>query len=108
MLRIGASDDPASAADCATAGLSANFGSRLPDRTIGGRTWSAWHQSDAGMSQRVDVLALRTRAGKSCYAVDRIGYAVSARDPAPGLPAQADVAADLDAILASLTLRPAR
>ncbi|TXC68198.1 hypothetical protein FSZ31_10920 [Sphingorhabdus soli] len=104
MLRIGASDAVAARTDCATAGLSTDFGSRLPDRTIGGRSWAAWRQSDVGMSQQADVLALRTLVGNTCYAVDRIGYAVKAKEPAHGLPAQAAVSADLDAILASLVI----
>jgi len=104
MLRIGASDDPGARADCATGGLDPAFGARLPDRMIGGRVWHAMQQGDAGMSQAVATTALRTLHRGTCYAVDRISYAIKARDADPTLPAQAAVAAQIDAIVASIAL----
>jgi chitinase len=77
----------------------------LPDRTIGGRRWTAWHNGDAGMSQQIDATDLRTVWRDRCYAVARISYAVKAMETPPGLPAQAQAAAAMDRALASLRLR---
>jgi len=96
---------PGSARDCLTHGLNGGDAKRLPDRTINGRRWAAWANSDAGMSQQITATDLRTVWRRRCYAVARISYAVKATDTPPGLPPQAQAAAAMDRALASLRLR---
>ena len=66
---------------------------------------AAWSNGDAGMSQQVSAIDLRTVVNGACYAVERFSYAEAAgnRDPSATLP-QAEGAALLDHALASLQL----
>jgi len=91
--------------DCLTRGLRGGGGRALPDRIIGGRRWTAWSNSDAGMSQQVQAIDLRTVHRGRCYAVARIAYAVKAMAAPRGLPPQSRGAAAMDRALASLRLR---
>lgn len=90
---------------CLTYGLGGGSLVRGPDRTLGGRRYAVWTGGDAGMSQRVRAVELRTVAAGNCYAVARVGYGLTAgeRDPAV-VTLQARGAALLDAALDSLRI----
>lgn len=102
MLQVGYGGGTRAVATCFSQGL--GDGTRLPDRVIGGRRWAAWRHGDAGMSQQIDAIDLRTVYAGRCYAAARISYAVRAADAPRGLPAQTYAAAALDRALASLRL----
>ena len=107
MVRFGGSRDPAVVASCLSAGFDPALARKLPDRVINGRHWTAWRGSDAGMSQSVTILSLRTRANGACYAMDRISYAEKVTDaPSAGTVEQKAAAAAMDAIVASLRIAP--
>jgi hypothetical protein len=95
---------PGSARDCLTWGLRGGDGKPLTDRIIAGRRWKAWANADAGMSQQVQAIDLRTVHRNRCYAVTRISYAVKAMAAAPGLPPRSQGAAAIDRAVASLRL----
>ena len=104
MVQVGVGG-AGSARDCLTRGLRGGSGRALPDRIIGGRRWSVWSNSDAGMSQQVQAIDLRAVHRGRCYAVARITYAVKAMETPRGLPPQNRGAAAMDRALAGLRLR---
>lgn len=104
MVQIGVGG-AGSARDCLVRGLRGGGGRALPDRTIAGRRWTAWANGDAGMSQQVRAIDLRTVHCGRCYAVARISYAVTAMATPRGLPPQGRGAAAMDRALASIRLR---
>jgi len=104
MVQIGVGG-AGSARDCLVRGLRGGGGRALPDRTIAGRRWTAWTNGDAGMSQQVRAIDLRTVHRGRCYAVARISYVVTAMATPRGLPPQARGAAAMDRALASIRLR---
>lgn len=109
MVQVGRSRDAAVVARCGTAGAAGGSARRLPNRMLGGHRWTVWTNGDAGMSQQVAATDLRTVVDGTCYAIDRITYAVKAADPLPrGAPAQAMAAARMNAILASIRVGRAR
>jgi len=105
MVRFGGSRDRHVIASCLSAGFDPALAHKLPDRTINGRSWTAWRGSDAGMNQGVEIVSLRTRANGACYALDRISYVVRAAEAPPaGTPNQKTAAATMDAIVATLRI----
>ncbi len=105
VLQIGRSRDPRVVRQCLSYGLRGGAVRRLPDRTINGRRFAVWRNSDAGMSQAIAATDLRAVVGGTCYAIARFRYAETARDrdPSVQLPASRG-AALLDASLTSLQL----
>ncbi|MBD8735111.1 MULTISPECIES: hypothetical protein [unclassified Sphingomonas] len=100
MIQVGFSRSTAVIARCTTDGLTSANSRRLADRTLGGQRWTTYETGDAGMSQQVRALTLRSVIGGTCYAVDRITYAAKAGSPPPrNAPTQAVAAARMDAIL---------
>ncbi len=107
ILQIGTSRDPDIVPRCLRDGLSTRNVQRLPDRTLAGTRFLAWHNSDAGANQTIAATDLRAIVGGTCYAVERFRYATAAAPPpAPG-PRFAPAASLLDASLASLRVGPA-
>lgn len=105
MLRIGVSRDHDVVAHCGTAGLQGPNTRRLANRMLGGHRWTRWRNGDAGMSQQVSATDWRTVVDGTCYAIDRVSYAVkAAAGPPAGTPTQHAAAARLDAILASVVV----
>ncbi|MES3153749.1 hypothetical protein [Sphingomonas faeni] len=103
MLQVGFSRSAAVVATCGTAGMTSGNGRRLPNRMLGGHRWTAYANGDAGMSQSVAAINLRTVVNGTCYTVDRITYAVkAAAPPSRNAPDQATAAATMDAILATI------
>ncbi len=103
MVQIGFSRDAAVVARCGTDGAKGGSGRRLPDRMLGGHRWTVYVNGDAGMSQSVAATDLRTVVEGTCYAVDRVTYAVKAGSaPSRTAPTQAVAAANMDAILATI------
>ena len=45
---------------------------------LGGHRWTVYTNGDAGMSQQVNATNLRTVVDGTCYAIDRVTYAVKA------------------------------
>lgn len=74
ILQIGSSRDSRVLASCLEHGLHSGNGMRLPDATIMGRTWTAFADNDAGMSQSVRTTNYRLLHDETCYAIDRISY----------------------------------
>ena len=105
LLRIGTSRDAGVVARCGTAGVQGPNTHRLGDRMLGGHRWTLWTNADAGMSQQVTATDWRTVVDGACYAIDRVSYAVRAAGAPPGgTPTQAQAAARIDAILASVVV----
>ena len=103
MIQIGFSRDAGVVARCGTEGMNSGNGRRLPNRMLGGHRWTAYANGDAGMSQQISAINLRTVVEGACYAVDRVTYTVKAAPPARRTaPTQAVAAAAMDAILASV------
>lgn len=104
-LQVGVSRSPAAVRSCLAYGLGGSSGGRKPDRVINGRRFAVWANGDAGMSQAIAAIDLRTVADGACYAVERFSYGDSAsvRDASLTLP-QAQGAAMMDRALASLRL----
>jgi hypothetical protein len=106
-LQIGVGRSRAAVRTCVAYGLHGGSGKRLADRIINGRRFAVWENGDAGMSQQISGLDLRTVVGGACYAVERFRYSDSASDPDPSVTlSQARASADLDAALASLQIGP--
>jgi hypothetical protein len=109
MVQIGVSRAPAVVARCGTDGAIGPDGRRLPNRMLGGHRWTVYRNGDAGMSQQIVATDLRTVVDGACYAIDRVTYMVRAADaPPPGTPTQAQAAARIDAILATIQVGRAR
>jgi hypothetical protein len=104
MVQVGFSRSAAVVATCGTAGLKSGSGRRLPNRMLGGHRWTVSANGDAGMSQQVNATNLRTVVDGTCYAVDRVTYAVKAAAPARNAPTQAVAAAQMDAIVATIKI----
>jgi hypothetical protein len=105
IVQVGRSRAPAAVRTCLSAGLAGPDARPLGRRRLAGRSWTAVADGDAGMSQQVTATDYRAVFGGACWAVTRISYAVRARDPAPGLPAQAAAARAMDRALAGLVIR---
>ena len=109
MVQIGLSRDPGVVARCGTTGALGDSGKRLPDRMLGGHRWTAYRNGDAGMSQQIAAIDLRTVVDGVCYAIDRATYRVAAADALPkSAPTQVAAAGRIDAILASVRVGRAR
>ena len=109
MVQVGFSRSAAVVATCGTAGLKSGSGRRLPNRMLGGHRWTVYANGDAGMSQQVNATNLRTVVDGTCYAIDRVTYAVKAAQSLPrSAPTQAAAAARMEAILASVRVGRAR
>lgn len=105
LVQVGLSRDAGVVAQCGTAGTSGPNVRRLPNRMLGGHRWTVWSNGDAGMSQQITATDLRTVVNGTCYAIERVSYAVKAAPPLPAnAPTQAAAAARMDAILASVRL----
>ena len=103
MIQVGFSRSTAVVATCGTEGMNSGSGRRLPDRMLGGHRWTAYANGDAGMSQQVGAINLRSVINGACYTIDRITYATKAAPPPPRTaPTQAVAAAKMDAILATI------
>lgn len=103
LVQVGSSRDAVVVAGCGTVGLKGDVAQRLPSRMFGGHRWTAYRGSDAGMSQSVAALSLRTVVDGECYAIDRVTYRVWAVEtPPPSVPTQAIATARIDRILASI------
>ena len=103
LLQIGMSRDAAVVAHCGTTGAIGGSGRRLANRMLGGHRWTVHANGDAGMSQQITAIDLRTVVNGACYAIDRVSYAVRAAQPLPAsVPTQAAAAARMDAVLASV------
>ena len=103
MLQVGFSRSAAVVAHCGTDGMRSGSGRRLPDRMLGGHRWTVYTNGDAGMSQQVAAINLRTVVDGACYTIDRITYsAKAAPPPARNAPTQATAAARMETILATI------
>lgn len=103
LVQVGLSRDAGVIAHCGTTGALGSSGRRLPNRMLGGHRWTVYRNGDAGMSQQIVATDLRTVVDGTCYAVDRVSYAVTAAQPLPaGAPTQDSAAARMDAILSSI------
>ena len=106
ILRIGMSKDPKTVKDCTTFGLDSGSRHKLPDRTINGIDWTVYGNGDAGMSQEIQAIDLRTVYKGSCYAVDRITYSVKAAETPPAsIISQTRAAAQIDDIVETIRLK---
>ncbi len=103
-LQIGVSRDAHVVATCRSAGLPADGGTRLADRTINGVTFTRYRRSDQAMSQGTTTLDYRAVVGGACYAVDRISDTAGSDPPANVTLPQTQAAAQLDAALATLRI----
>lgn len=106
LLEVGVGVGPAVLRSCLRFGLDGPNVRRLPDRTINGTCFSAWSNSDGGMSQAIVATDLRAVLHGRCDAVERLSYAEEAADPADPRPTltERQGAALLDEALASLQL----
>ncbi len=102
IVQIGRSRDPAVVASCTSHGLSSGNGMRLPDSVINGHNWTAYTSSDAGMSQSVKAVNYRLVHHDTCYAMDRISYAVRAAKAADDAWDEPQAGQAIDAVLASV------
>ncbi len=106
LLQIGVSHNPRVIATCLHAGMQTHENTRLPDETINGVTYAAYSNFDQAMSQGATTLDLRAVIGGACYTIDRITETANS-DPDPNLTlTQSQAAAELDAMLATLRIRP--
>jgi hypothetical protein len=103
-LQIGVSRDAHVVAACRTAGLPADGGRRLPNRTINGVTFAAYTRSDQAMSQGTTTLDYRAVVGGACYAVDRISDTAESDSPPSVTLPQTQAAVLLNATLATLRI----
>ena len=113
ILQVGTSRYPDIVPRCLHDGITAKHVQRLPDRTLGGTRFLAWHDTDAGANQTIAATDYRAIVGGTCYAVERFRYATNATNatnaaplPQPGTRFP-QAAALLDAALASLRVGPA-
>ena len=100
VLQLGASRDPEVVATCLHYGLQAGNGMRLSPATINGHAWTVYSGSDAGMSQSIKATNYRLVFEQTCYAMDRISYAVRAAKAAEDALTEAEAARLMDAALA--------
>ena len=105
VFQVGVSRDPATVRSCLTYGLDSGSGRRQPDRLINGIRYAVWSNGDAGMSQQINAIDLRTVVSGACYAVERFSTSetASAGDQSMTL-SESRGALQLDATLASLRI----
>ncbi|WP_293776448.1 hypothetical protein [uncultured Oxalicibacterium sp.] len=106
VLQLGASRDPDVVASCLSHGLQSGNGMRLSPVTINNHVWTSYSGSDAGMSQSIKANNYRLVFEQTCYAMDRISYAVRAAKAAEDALTEAEAARLMDAALASVEILP--
>jgi len=113
IVQIGRSHSPDVVETCTTYGLSSANGMSMPDRVVGGHRWMAYASSDAGMSQSIKAVNYRLVYQGTCYALDRISYAVRAAKAADDAWDEGEAGQAIDHVLGSVEIldaarRPAR
>jgi len=104
VVQIGRSQHPDVVASCLTYGLASGNGVRMPVTKINHRAWTTYTSGDAGMSQSIKVTNYRAVVDDTCYAMDRISYAVRAAKAADDAVTDVEAAQRMDATLNSVEI----